>query len=237
MNKSDIIVKFQDCITSLNKKLADMDYGTNVNIRSRFYNNPGVDDVKYYVDHFDTFGGQNYDYIKKLIIYGNNLIQKLQSIPFQSYTTRDEQIQAIRNMQAIINQIEFPKHENRSFRGVGRGMLYDPYGVLLTPSYNWDANVPKLVIERIKCHLDVFKSILDYKEEEQRMNDLEVLKSDDEINREEKPTNDVGIFESMTNFFGKGGKKKRRTNKKQTKKNKSRKQKNKSRKQKNKSRK
>jgi hypothetical protein len=197
MNTADIGLRFEQCITKWNRRLAGMDYGGNV--RSRFLDNPNVDDWKYYVNHLDTIG---HDYIKKVIKYGNDVIEQLQKLSFQSCTTtREKQIECMRNMATVINEIEFPKHENRSFRGVGKEMIFlefplknlhvtsygSNYGSPTPPYDNWDPDIPKLVIERINCYLDLFKSLLEIKEQERRI-------------EEEQRKNELGVFNSLLDY-------------------------------------
>ena len=215
MDKNTIIKNFQDCITVWNRKLSAMDSITGQG--SLFNMNPNVNDINYYIGSLDSIGEK---YIKELIEYGNAVIQQLQTITFPPFPSRDEQNEYMRNMNNIVNEIPFPVHENKRLKGVGREMVFLGFplksNVVTTGSYpaspyqNWSTNIPDLVIERINCYLDAFKSLIRYTPEQPIISEQSIISEQTNI----QPVN-IPVYKK-TVTASRGGKRKRKTHKKRS---------------------
>ena len=172
MNISDIS-KFKKNINHWNQKMRSLAVGAN--IYHVFPDGQNENDVMYFINKFDIIGE---DYIKDLIKYGNDVIEKLQPItPFPDYTnhSREEQDKHIRIMREAIEEVTFPIHKNKLLRGIGRQMTYydfplgssiTQHGPFVPPYTSWTTEIPSLVIERIHIYVDMFNSLIEYKEQE-----------------------------------------------------------------------
>jgi hypothetical protein len=180
MDVNDINEKFKRCITQWNNKLVELDNRYPHNGRSYYAQNLSLNDLNYFITHFDSIGE---NHITDLIAYGNDVIQKLETITFKANPSRDEQIESMRNMREKVEEVKFPVHENKVFRGVGRVMIFLDFpmlssvgriGEFTAPFQTWSVDIPKMVIERINCYLDAFKSLIYYKRQNMYIDDPEV---------------------------------------------------------------
>jgi hypothetical protein len=173
MKISDITSKFKKDINNWNRKMRGL--ATGANLYHLFPDGQNENDVMYFINNFDTIGE---DYIKDLIKYGNDVIEKLQPItPFPHYTmySREEQNKHLRIMGEAIKEVTFPIHKNKLLRGIGRemtnyyfplGSIIPQHGPFVPPYTSWSTEIPSLAIERIRIYLDMFNSLIEYKEQE-----------------------------------------------------------------------
>lgn len=190
MDVNDINEKFKRCITQWNNKLVGLDNAAPQNVRSYYADNRSLNDMNYFIRDFDSIGEK---YITDLIAYGNDVIQKLETITFKANPSRDEQYESMRNMREKVEEVKFPVHENESFNimgnprfgNLGKEMIFldfpmrsnvvrynsDPW---IPPFQTWSEDIPKMVIERINCYLDAFKSLIYYKRQNMYIDDPEV---------------------------------------------------------------
>ena len=222
MDLNEINEKFKRCITQWNNKLIGLDNAAPQNVRSSYYNNPSLNDINYFIKDSDFYDEK---YITDLIAYGNEVIQKLETITFKENPSRDEQNESMRNMREKVGEVKFPVNDKNERFDNGKEMVFldfpmrtnvaryngDPW---IPPYQTWSVDIPKMVIERINCYLDAFKSLIQYKQSNSSI-------EDPEEKYKQEPINDP---EEKYNTSSRGGKKrtnrrrigKKRTNKRKT---------------------
>ena len=219
MDVNDINEKFKRCITQWNNKLIGMGSGMTNGVRFMFEGR-SHSDISGFIKDSDFYDEK---YITDLIAYGNEVIQKLETITFKENPSRDEQNESMRNMREKVGEVKFPVNDKNERFDRGHEMIFLDFPLYSTsmgysgwapPYTSWRSDIPKMVIERINCYLDAFKSLIQYKQSNSSI-------EDPEEKYKQEPINDP---EEKYNTSSRGGKKrtnrrrigKKRTNKRKT---------------------